>query len=241
MKKTLMITLLSSAALMLFATSADAKTFDDQTDVGVSFKSDDPTVIGDNQPFKDNLSLVWKPSAFQFGEQTAVGNSATFSNTVEGNQYLVVNDDRADDALTGWKLTAKMSELKSASGAKTLASKLTFNLGTAQAYRITDDPTKLNDKNDYIVNKPDTEGVLTELEDAGIKLGDGASKSIELVAGDTTSKTILGKETANGTKGGVATLIKDTKLVVADAEKDNAAGESFTGTVTWTLDDLVQN
>ncbi|WP_375180056.1 WxL domain-containing protein [Enterococcus rotai] len=241
MKKTLMITLLSSAALMLFATSADAKTFDDQTDVGVSFKSDGPNDPGKNIPYKDNLSLVWKPAAFEFGEQKAVGNSATFSNIVKGNQYVVVNDDRADDALTGWKLSAKMSELKSASGAKTLASKLTFNLGDAESYRITDDPTVLNDKNDYIVNDPNTSGVLGKLEDAGIKLGDGASKSIELVAGDTTTKTILGKETANGTKGGVATLIKDTKLVVADAEKDNAAGESFTGTVTWTLDDLVQN
>lgn len=240
MKKTLMITLLSAAALMLFATSADAKTFDDKTDVGVSFKSDEPTIPGENKPYKDNLSLVWKPSTFQFGEQRAVGNSATFSNTIKGNQYLVVNDDRKTTP-TPWSLTAKMSDLTATDGAKTLASKLTFNLGEAKSYKITNDPTDLNEDNDYKVNKPDEAGVLGALDaNAGITLGDGTSKAVTLEAGNASSKVILEKKAANDVKGGVATLITDTKLVVTDAQSDSAAGESFTGYVTWTLDDLVK-
>ncbi|MBP2100410.1 WxL domain-containing protein [Enterococcus rivorum] len=235
MKKTLMITLLSATALTLFATSAEAKSFDEKTDVGVNFKSDEPTNPGDNKPYKDNLSLVWKPASFQFGEQKAVGNSATFSNTVTGKQYLIVNDDRKANS-TPWKLSAKLSELKSADGSKTLASKLTFNLGDMQSYTI---GTTIGEDNDFVPNKPDASGALGTLDpNAGITLGDGKVKTMTLEAGSTTGSSILEKKVANDVKGGVATLITDTKLVVTDAKADQAAGESFTGYVTWTMDDL---
>lgn len=235
MKKLVMVTLLSTAALTVFATNADAKSFDDKTDVGVSFKSDEPTVPGENKPYKDNLSLVWKPSSFQFGEQKAVGNSATFSNTVEGNQYLVVNDDRKA-ASTPWKLSAQMSELKSKDGTKSLASKLTFDLGAAQSYNI---GSVIGEDNDYVPNKPDATGALGTLDPAaGITLGDGTSKTMTLEAGKTAGQAVLEKKAANDVKGGVSTLITNAKLVVTDSKADQAAGESFTGYVTWTLDDL---
>lgn len=235
MKKTLMITLLAATALMLFATPAEAKSFDDKTDVGVNFKSDEPTIPGENKPYKDNLALVWKPSSFQFGEQKAVGNSATFSNIVTGKQYIIVNDDRKGVS-TPWKLSAKLSELKSADGSKTLASKLTFKLGDLQSYDI---GNVIGEDNDFVPNKPDASGALGEINaNAGITLGDGASKAITLDAGNTTGISILDKKVANENKGGVATLISETKLIVTDAKAASAAGESFTGYVTWTLDDL---
>lgn len=235
MKKTVMITLLSAAALLLFANTADAKSFDDKTDVGVNFKSDEPTVQGENKPYKNNLALVWKPSSFQFGEQKAVGNSATFSNTVQGNQHLIVNDDRKT-ASTPWALKASLSELKSTDGSKSLASKLTFTLGDAQSYKIGD---TIGEDNDYIPNKPEASGSLGALDaNAGITLGDGKVKAMTLEAGGATGQAILEKKAANDVKGGVATLITDAKLVVTDAQADQAAGESFTGYVTWTLDDL---
>ncbi|MBO0441094.1 WxL domain-containing protein [Candidatus Enterococcus ikei] len=235
MKKTVMITLLSAATLLLFANTADAKSFDDKTDVGVNFKSDEPTVQGENKPYKDNLALVWKPSSFQFGEQKAVGNSATFSNVIQSNQYLIVNDDRKT-ASTPWALKASLSELKSTDGSKSLASKLTFALSDAQSYTIGD---TIGEDNDYIPNKPEASGSLGTLDpNAGITLGDGKVKAMTLVAGETTGQAVLEKKAANDVKGGVATLIKDAKLVVTDAKADQAAGESFTGYVTWTLDDL---
>lgn len=235
MKKLGTITLLSAAALIFFATPADAKKFDDKTDVGINFKSDEPTIPGENKPYKDNLSLVWKPSSFQFGEQKAVGNSATFSNIVEGNQYIIVNDDRKV-ASTPWSLNASLSQLTDVSSDKVLPSKLTFTLGTAQSYDI---GTNIGTDNDYIPNNPEVAGVLGKLhEDAGITLGNGTSKDISLEAGITAGTMILGKQTANDIKGGVATLITNTKLVVTDAKAANAAGKTYTGYVTWTLDDL---
>lgn len=233
MKKAVMITLFSSAALMMFATSADAKSFEDKTDVGVSFKSEEATVPGENTPFKNNLSLVWKPSSFQFGEQKAIGNIATFNNVIEEDQYLIVNDDR-EVVSTPWSLKANMSKLLSTDGEKELASKLVFNVGAAQSYTI---GTEIGKDNDFIPAKPTT--ALGELDaEAGITLGDGQTNVVTLEAGAATGQAILTKAEANDIKGGVATKISNTKLVVTDSKADEAAGESFTGYITWTLDDL---
>lgn len=240
MKKTIMITLLSSAALMMFATNADAKSFDDRSDVGVSFKSEDPTIPGENKPYKDNLSLVWKPNSFEFGEQKAVAGIATFNNNVEGKQYLVVNDDRPDASLPAWTLSAKLSEMKATDGSDTkVASKLMYTLGDAQSYDIgtTIDPIT----NDYIAPNPSTEEGASSLDtlaaDSKITLG-GTNQAMTLEAGGKTSQVVMQKTEATATKGGYATLIKDTKLVVTDAKTANAAGKKFSGQVTWTLDDL---
>ncbi|WP_207694465.1 hypothetical protein DOK67_0001070 [Enterococcus sp. DIV0212c] len=237
MKKTIMISLLSTAAMMMFATSADAKSFDDNTDVGVSFKSDEPTTPGDNKPYKDNLSLVWKPSSFEFGQQKAVGGVATFNNTVEGKQYLVVNDDRGDETLSTWDLKAKFSEMKSADGKTKLTSKLVYGLGDLQSYDIgtTIDP----ETNDFIAPNPATDEGASSLgtlpSDSKVVLG---GNTMTLEAGSTTATTVMNKTEATKTKGGYATLIKDVKLVATDAKKNLASGKSFTGQVTWTLDDL---
>ncbi|EOH96677.1 hypothetical protein UAW_01842 [Enterococcus haemoperoxidus ATCC BAA-382] len=234
MKKLVMMSLLSATALMLFAPKADAKSFEDKTDIGVSFKSDDPTIPGENKPFKNNLSLVWKPTSFQFGEQKAVGASATFSNTVKGNQYLIVNDDRSA-ATTSWSLNVKLSEMTTADASKTLASKLMVNLNDAQKYDI---GSEIGEDNDFVPNKPDATSLSALDANAGITLGDGKAKTLTIEAGNTTGQAVLVKKTANAVKGGVSTLISDVKLVVTDAAKDEAAGESFAGTVSWTLDDL---
>ncbi|WP_348921391.1 WxL domain-containing protein [Enterococcus rotai] len=234
MKKLVMMSLLSATALMLFAPKADAKSFEDKTDVGVSFKSDDPTIPGENKPYKNNLSLVWKPSSFQFGEQKSVGASATFSNTVAGNQYLIVNDDR-QAASTPWSLNVKLSEMTTADASKKLASKLMVTLNDAQKYDI---GTEIGEDNDFVPNKPDATSLSALDANAGITLGDGKVKTLTVEAGNTTGQAVLVKKTANDIKGGVSTLISGVKLVVTDAAKDGAAGETFAGKVTWTLDDL---
>lgn len=242
MKKLVMISLVSTAALMMFAKPADAKTFDDKTDVGVSFKSDDATIPGENKPYKDNLSLVWKPNSFEFGEQKAVGGIATFNNTSDAvePQYLVVNDDRPLATLPQWTLSAKLSEMKSTDkAATTLASKLTYTLGDVQSYDIGNviDPAT----NDYVApnpSKPEGENSLGILAaDAKIQLG-GTNQVMTLEAGNTTSQSVMQATEDKTVKGGYATQVKNTKLIVTDAKADKAAGKSFTGQVTWTLDDL---
>ncbi|EOH96636.1 hypothetical protein UAW_01801 [Enterococcus haemoperoxidus ATCC BAA-382] len=235
MKKTILVTLLSASAMMLFATSADAKTFGDTTDVGVSFKSDEATIPGENQPFANNISLIWKPGNFEFGEQKAVGASATFNNISTDKQYLVVNDDRQLDSVPAWDLKAQLSDLTATDGTK-LTSKLIYTLEDAQSYDIGEvDPNT----NDFTPKNPASDStVLGTLDpDSKIVLA-GGKKSMTLEAGQTTAQAAIQKTEANAIKGGVATQIKDIKLVVTDPKADDAAGKAFTGTVNWTLDDL---
>ena len=247
MKKAIMVTLLSSAALMLFAAPADAaekKTT--TTDVGVSFKNDAPTIPAeDMKPYKNNLAVVWKPGSFQFGEQTAVAGTAIFNNikgdnggtaannNTELSQYLVVNDDRelkTEGKNSAWALRADMSALKTVDGAAELqAAKLTMDLNAPKMYDI---GTAIDPKdNDFVANEPWTAGVLTDFDSkSGIELAPTAT----LEAAGTSKVDIFTKKTANDFRSGVATTIQNVKLHVTDAKQD---GKAFTGTITWTLDD----
>lgn len=234
MKKVLMISLLSTAAMMMFATSADAvEPKVDKSDVGVSFKSDDSTIIGDHKPFSNNLALVWKPGSFEFGEQKAVGAIATFNNSVEGEQYLVVNDDRPDADLSTWELKAQLSDMAAEDGTK-LTSKLVYGLGELKGYDIGDLD---EDTNDFNPKNPatDTTSLIDLPANSKVELG-GTTMTLE--AGNTTAQTVMKKTEATKIKGGYATLVNKVKLVATDAKKDLAAGKSFTGQVSWTVDNL---
>ncbi|MDR0922704.1 MAG: WxL domain-containing protein [Lactobacillales bacterium] len=234
-KKLLITLLLSSSAMMMIAAPASAVQKNDKTDVGVSFKSDGPVNPGETGPFKGNLSLIWKPSKFMFGEQKALANKATFNNKVEGNQYIVANDDRSSAESTAWKLSAQFTKLSTADGKDELASNVSFVLGTAQSYNIGDaiDP----ETNDFIPNLPESPGALGTLNPgSGITVGDGSQEAVVLEAGNTTGKTILEKKAKNDITGGVATKLTDVKLTVMDSSK--AQGKSYSGQVIWTMDDL---
>lgn len=208
-----------------------------ESDVGIRFDTDGPVKPGPG-PFKDNLALVWTPSKFDFGRQTANANIATYSNTVEGDQYLVVNDDRqgettgeGEEAVTttsGWKATATMSKLVSKDNTATeLPAKLTFTLGEAQSYDIGTDID--DDTNDF--NPNPVEGNLGTLPDQNNII---TGENVSLEAGNTTATTILAKTKADSNKGGFATKLSNTKLVVTSGT--GAAGKSFKGTVNWSLD-----
>lgn len=223
-------TLVASTALLAFAVPAQADEIDNaQTDVGVSFDTDGPNKP-EPGPFKDNLALVWTPTRFNFGKQEAVANIATYNNMVEGDQYIVVNDDRelVDSKTSAWKVSATLSDLVSTdSAATTLPAKLTFTLDDPEAYDIgLVDP----DTNDYLPNP--IEGNLSVLSGThNIVTG----SAVTLEAGNTTAATILGKTTENGVVGGFATKLSNTKLTVTSSA--GAAGKTFKGTVTWSLDD----
>ncbi|OTP46555.1 hypothetical protein A5884_003796 [Enterococcus sp. 7D2_DIV0200] len=171
MKKILFTTLLASSALLIFAKPANAEEVGSmESDLGIRFDTDGPVQPGPG-PFKDNLALVWTPSKFDFGRQAATANIATYSNTVAGDQYIVVNDDRQGTetgeegakvvTTSAWKVTASLSKLVSKdSSATELPSKLTFTLGDAQSYNIGEvDP----DTNDFLPNP--IEGNLGTLAD----------------------------------------------------------------------------
>ncbi|WP_207695807.1 hypothetical protein DOK67_0001479 [Enterococcus sp. DIV0212c] len=237
MKKILFTTLLASSALLIFAKPANAEEVgSEQTDLGIRFDTDGPNKPGEG-PFKDNLALAWVPSKFDFGRQAATANIATYSNTVVGDQYIVVNDDRkgtetgGEDAkvvtTSAWKVSAKLSKLVSKdSSATELPSKLTFTLGDAQSYNIGKvDP----DTNDFLPNP--IEGNLGTLADPN---NITVSKNVTLEAGNTTATNIIAKTQAGAVKGGFATKLSDTKLTVTTGT--GAAGKAFKGSVNWSLD-----
>lgn len=235
MKKILFTTLLASSALLIFAKPANAEEVgNEQTDLGISFDTDGPVKPGEG-PFKDNLALVWTPSKFDFGRQSATANIATYSNTVAGDQYVVVNDDRkgtateenGEEKTSAWKVTATLSKLVSKdSSATELPSKLTFTLGNPQSYDIGEiDP----DTNDFLPNP--IEGNLGTLADPNnIVVG----RNVTLEAGNTTGTNIIAKTQEDSVKGGFATKLSDTKLTVTTGT--GAAGKAFKGSVNWSLD-----
>ncbi|MBO0475175.1 WxL domain-containing protein, partial [Enterococcus ureasiticus] len=201
----------------------------DSTDVGIRFDTDGPVKPGPG-PYKDNLALIWTPSRFDFGKQKATANIATFSNKVVGDQYLVVNDDRASEAektTSAWKLSATMSELVSKDSTKAeLPAKLTFSLGDIESYDIGDVDEETND---YYPNP--IEGNLGKLaEGSDTKL----NKAVSLEAGNTTAVELMGKTKANAVVDGFATKLSDTKLVVTTGT--GAEGKNFSGQVNWSLD-----
>lgn len=253
MKKAILATLLSATALTLFAAPASAATKNTKTDVGVQFKSDDPTVeTGDEmKPYKNNLAVIFKPGSFEFGEVKSQIGSKTLNNIKGTNngldatisptgQYLVVNDDRDPAKQTGgtngaWNLTAQLSDLQTADKAEKLTSaKLEFRLDGLKKYNI---GTALDTTgNDYIPAKPWDADVVTDFatNDSGVVAPD-ATKTLTLEAGVAQQVPILSKTAANSYRSGVITSIRDVKLSVIDA---NQKDKAFTGTITWTLDDL---
>ncbi|OTN83837.1 hypothetical protein A5819_003656 [Enterococcus sp. 7E2_DIV0204] len=237
MKKILFTTLLASSALLIFAKPANAEEVGSmESDLGIRFDTDGPVQPGPG-PFKDNLALVWTPSKFDFGRQAATANIATYSNTVAGDQYIVVNDDRQGTetgeegakvvTTSAWKVTASLSKLVSKdSSATELPSKLTFTLGDAQSYNIGEvDP----DTNDFLPNP--IEGNLGTLADPN---NITVNKNVTLEAGNTTGTNIIAKTKADAVKGGFATKLSDTKLTVTTGT--GAAGKAFKGSVNWSLD-----
>ncbi|WP_242590040.1 hypothetical protein IGL98_002700 [Enterococcus sp. DIV0840] len=237
MKKLVLTTLLASSALIVFAKTADAvEVGKDKTDAGIKFETDGPVKPGSG-PFKDNLSLVFVPSSFDFGNQKATANIATYSNTFKEDQYITVNDDRqgtttgegetAVRTTPAWKVTASMSDLVSTGdSATTLPSKLTFELGDPQAYTI---GTKIDpDTNDFIPN-PVKDNMSKLPEPNNIVLGDGKTKTISLEAGKTTAAQVLGKSKSDAVTGGFATKLSNVKLSVTSGS--NASGKTFKSSV----------
>lgn len=261
MKKLVMISLASVAAMMLYAKPADAIVREDNTDVGVSFKSNDDTIPGKG-PYKDNLALVWKPNAFQFGEQTAVAGTSTYNGVATKEpQYLVVNEDRPTDKISTWDLKATMSELQvKGVQAEGVSASLEFKMNELTEYNI---GSKLNEENDYDApnpsKNPDQEngtdvpgtgrlslGGAVDSDATGVNLGgtladDKKSSTVKLEGNGQTSVVVMSKYKADyKEKGGYATEITDKKLTIVTSNASNLAGKKMSGVVTWTLNDTVE-
>lgn len=207
-----------------------------ETPVGIEFKTEGPNEVVPG-PYKGVLTLVHKPTAFEFGSHSATGALLTAEGKMEGKQYLVVNDDR-DNTTVGsgitdqnskkgdpWKLTAKMDELKS--GTEVLPSKLVLNLGAAKKY----DLGTTSDGNGDIKPNPADDISITDFsgDTHGVKI----TPQVELESDKNNEVVIMNKAKADGEKIGVATQVESTNLII-QAPK-TSAGKQFTSKVLWTL------
>lgn len=234
LKKVLLTALATTAVLGLAAVPAHAdEVSKETTDLGIKFDTDGPNKPGEG-PFRDNLAIAWAPSKMDFGNQKATGNIATYKNTVTDPQYLVVNDDRktANDQLSPWKVSASLSKLTTEDPTDELAAKLTFNLNKVEKYDIGE---IVKGTDDYAPAPLDGESLSEFAGDDSIELGDkNQSNAVSLEADGTSSAAILAKNTTNNLKGGFATKITDTKLIVTTTKA--AAGKSYKATLAWSLD-----
>lgn len=229
-------TLLSSFVLVGAVVVSADEVKQAETPVGIEFKTEGPNEVVTG-PYKGVLTLVHKPTAFEFGSHSATGALLTAEGKMEGKQYLVVSDDRDNDTVgTGvsdqnskkgdpWKLTAKMDELKS--GTETLPSKLILNLGAAKKYDLGTTP----DGNGDIKPNPANDTSISDFADEthGVKI----TEKVELESDKNNEVVIMNKAKEDGKKIGVATQVESTNLII-QAPK-TSAGKQYTSKVIWTL------
>ncbi len=241
MKKAILSTaLLSAVFLGSIQVASAAEVATEKTPVGIEFEK--TSEVGEG-PFKGALSLTYKPSALEFGKFKASGamiDAPAVNISDDNKQWLVINDDRentapvaggdATDVKGGtWKLTAKMDELKDASG-KTLPAKLTMNFGGIQNYTM---GTEINkETGDINPANPNGTGVVKPFEEDKTPKIDLTSAVI-LEAGSTTTETpVMAKKEATTEKVGVASQLTSANLNVQTKGYD---GGKLASQVTWTL------
>lgn len=248
MKKVLATLLFAATALTIggqaFAeeNAADLKR-SGKTDVGVSFETDASNKPGDG-PFKDNLTLTWMPSSFEFGTQKASGtsNKATYTPKATDQQYLVVNDDRQAEAdkKKAFAVTAELSQFVSTKdNTKILDADVILTMEDPKKYTMGEAPITLpNGSVDIDPAYPDANSLA---EDATLK---GSLEYPELVdtkhvytisSGAKATPVQLFSKKADADVTGIAHRIEKADLVVYGAETNKAAGHTFTGQITWTL------
>lgn len=254
--------LLVSSTTLGFAGTVSANTTDkinevpETTDVGISFKSGDETLVGKG-PFKSYLSVVFKPATFNFGaDQEAKGFATDYAmvmgdQTVQKNKkFLVVNDDRQDDGKGSnpgapWNVKATYSGLTN-EDSESLSSAIEFNLAPMENYAIGNKPTADGDIDP--VNPMTDPTALTALtSEEAAKFGFGAAGAVDATDSATiniesgASASVMGRKTldaATATKG-VSSQITAGKLSIKE-DATKAEGKSYKGTITWQLVDAYQ-
>lgn len=206
-----------SAGLSVSASSISIDGQKGETDVRIGFENDTTT-----QPGKDGeIQLTRIPTAFDFGQSNRIIDQPQIIKTHNANkeapQYLAVNDLRSADKKTGtWEVNATASEI------------------------VNMDQTK-NDKLEGVNLSFTANGMSFANETApGTSFTNkalGVSSVSKLEAGKTAKVLSTTDASALGEKE-VGAQITDVSLYVpANTGTPNAL---YTGTVTWSLDNVTQ-
>lgn len=244
MKKTLLGVTLVAATVLVGVSNVDAAKdrLNGETEVGIGFSKDTVT----KGPYKDNLTLVRYPSAFDFGSSNKLSVAAaaeTFPEVkVAGEeQYLGVFDDRHEATTLdkGWKLNAKLDDLKNVEDdTKTLVGNMEMSFTSATKWNA----TETKDKTDWILPNPRTADATTaftpeqkagyELAKVTAEAGKEVSAPVKLVIGGDAVDIMGAKDQKAAARGGVVTSPRETKLNIASGAVNEA---SYTGKLHWTL------
>lgn len=216
---TLVLAMTAGAALLPLTAQATGVA---ETGVGIGFNSGPNTIIPG--PYDDQLSLMVRPTAFQFGGTNATSETTKAYNQEEkAKQYIAAFEDRPTGEIGAWKLNAQLSKLTS--GSDELAATLNFNTKKISTFEIK------KDENGML---PTTITALPVLTDYTGTTVTGIEK-VSLEAGADESVMIIDAKADAGT-GGFAAEVRNVQLLVTG--KQDTDGKTFNGTVTWSLDDL---
>lgn len=224
-KKTLgTLVLAMTVGAALLPMSADAAT-ESQTGASIGFNSGPDTPLPG--PYDNSLSLVNRPTAFNFGKTNEVSAlTQTFNQELKGEQHIGVFEDRSDD-LGAWAVNASFSDLVDSEGTP-LISSLSFNSEKMKSFDI----------------ERNAEGELpTEIASLGTLTPYTAGKvtgvkRVELKAGGDSATIMTAK--ADAGKGGFASQIRNVQLSVKGGQEAlMTSSKSFTGAITWSIDDTI--
>lgn len=196
-----------------------------ETGVGIGFSAGGTTIIPG--PYENQLSLISRPTAFQFG--TTNDSSETtkaYDQVINEKQYISAYEDR--DEKTKWVLNAQMSDLKASDGATNLAASLSFNTASISTFAMVKDEDGMFPK--VVTEMP----VLTDYAGSAV----AGFKKVNLEAGSSASTPIMtatAEALAKDAHGGFAAEVKNVQLLVNGDQETK--GKAFSGTVTWSLDD----
>lgn len=209
----------------LLPMTANAAT-EDSTGANIGFTTGPNTTIPG--PYDNALSLVNRPTAFNFGKTNEISPVAqTYNQVLIGEQHVGVFEDRPDAEIGAWKVSAKMAPLVDKGGVA-LDSSISFNTEKISTFDIA------RDADGNLPTEIDTIDPLTDYTDTKVK-------GVKLVKLESTGASVdIMNAEADAGKGGFASQIRNVQLRInAGQEDEMTAGKAFTSAVTWTVSDTI--
>ncbi|MEO1769223.1 WxL domain-containing protein [Candidatus Enterococcus ferrettii] len=186
------------------------------TPVKVQFQADGHIT----EPDPDALQLRFVPDLVDFGATHVAGNAvAQQVNTT--NKYVALYDGR--DSGNEWTLSASASNLANVASPTQVIDSGTIDVavGTVKDWAAPSEPTSTN--------------VTTDAANITVDSANVVAGSVALSL-DGTSKDIV-KTNAGLADHGYALPISSMTLNLADSATASAAGQTYTGEITWALSD----
>ncbi|HCM89369.1 MULTISPECIES: hypothetical protein [Vagococcus] len=185
-------------------------------------------------PWTNSLNIAYYPKAFNFGEANDLGSQ--FKTDPAKKNVMAVFDDRLEDKVGGWVLTADLSEMTdgAAADAKSLNGSLDLSVGKLQEMKPAD---KLTGK-DWVMPSPDDAAAIIDFgaEKADKYISFATDDTLKLPIGGGAQKVMAVKNVAAGetaVRGGAIQRVNYATLNITNAEENT----QYNGNIKWVLAD----